>query len=215
MILYILCCIVDILFNIIAYLTNPFVLLFADDLGNLPSVFKWWANWDDHVDVDWMVYGHHVPKFAEYDFNRHYKYYDEWQAESITGKHKGFVVLLDDNFTLKERFQRYVCRLVWLYRNCAYGFSYHVTGREINGADVEEITNTKTCYFGRYKHWLTYEPFCYYVMRSWNPKDVSWLRWTAINHKFYLKLFFGWKFQRIKSTERQRAMLALFAYPFK
>lgn len=215
MLLYILYCIVDVLFNIIAYLTNPFVLLFADDLGNLPSVFKWWANWDDHVDVDWMVYGHHVPKFAEYDFNRHYKYYDEWQAESIIGKHKGFVVLLDDNFTLKERFQRYVCRLVWLYRNCAYGFSYHVTGREINGADVEEVTNTKTCYFGRYKHWLTYEPFCYYVMRSWNTCDVSWLRWTGINHKFYLKLFFGWKFQRIKSTERQRAMLALFAYPFK
>lgn len=215
MIVYVFYCIIDILFNLVAYLTNPIVVLFANEVGELPALLIWWANWDDGLDVDWMVYEHHVPKFAEYDFNRHYKYYSEWEAEEITGKHHGFVVLLDSEFTLWERFQRYVCRLCWIYRNCAYGWSYYVTGRNIDGTEVEEVTNVSDCYYGRYKHWLTYEPFCYYLMRAWNPKDVSWLRWTGIDHRFVLKLFFGWKFQRIKSTERERAMLVLFAWPFK
>lgn len=215
MILYILYCIIDILFNIIAYVTNPIVCLFANEVGELPPIFRWWANWDDNLDVSWMVTQHHVPRFAEYDFHRHYVYYDEWQAEKITGQHHGFVILLDPNFTIKERIQRYFCRLTWLYRNCAYGFSYHVTGRVVNGIDVEVITDNKYCYYGRCKHWLTIDPFCFYMMRPWNPKDVSWLRWTGIDHKFYLKIFFGWKFQHIKTTETKRSMLALFAYPFK
>lgn len=49
---FILYAIVDIAFNIIAYLTNPFVLLFADEVGNLPHIFCWWENWDDHLDIE-------------------------------------------------------------------------------------------------------------------------------------------------------------------
>ena len=196
--------IIDLLFNAICYLTNPFVLLFADEVGNLPAIFKWWSNWDDHLDVSWMVYGHHVPKFAEYDFNRHYKYIDEWQAEKTIGEHRAYVILLDPNFTLWERFQRYVCRLTWIYRNCAYGFSYYVTGIDVNGADVDVITDVRVSgnnqYYGRTK-----DAFCYYQMK----------RWTWGERKFILKLFFGWKFQRIKPTDRKHCMLALFAWPFK
>ena len=84
MIVYVFYCIIDILFNLVAYLTNPIVVLFANEVGELPALFVWWANWDDGLDVDWMVYEHHVPRFAEYDFNRHYKYYSEWEAEEIT-----------------------------------------------------------------------------------------------------------------------------------
>ena len=98
--------VLDVAFNVVCYLTNPIVLLFADEVGNLPAWALWWANWDDHLDIDWMVYGHHVPKFAEYDFNRHYKYYSPSTAEKITGRHYGYVDLLDGDFTLKERFQR-------------------------------------------------------------------------------------------------------------
>ena len=31
--------IIDLLFNVVCYLTNPIVLLFADELGNLPAIF--------------------------------------------------------------------------------------------------------------------------------------------------------------------------------
>ena len=89
MIKYLLYCILEIIFTIIAYLTNPIVVLFANEVGELPDIFRWWANWDDGLDVEWMVTEHEVPHWAEYDFNRHYKYYNEWEAEEITGNHKG------------------------------------------------------------------------------------------------------------------------------
>lgn len=67
--------ILDVAFNIVCYLTNPVVLLFADEVGNLPWLFTWWENWDDHLDIDWMVDEGHVPKFARYDFHKHYRYH--------------------------------------------------------------------------------------------------------------------------------------------
>ena len=205
MIVYILYCIIDILFNIIAYLTNPIVVLFADEYGNLPHILRWWQTWDNCLDIDWMVTEHHVPKWAEYDFDRHYKYTNEWEAEKTIGVHKGYVTIKDPDFTFHERFQRYVCRVCWLYRNCAYGFSYEVTGRDIDGAKVIVVKDEKTTgnneYWGHYKNWLT-EPFCYKLQRKRNAK-YSW------------KIFLGWKFQRIKSTETGHYMLVLDINPFK
>ena len=205
MITYILYCMADILFTLICYLTNPIVVLFSNEVGELPHILRWWQTWDNPLDIDWMIYEHHVPKFAEYDFCKHYDYIDEWQAEEITGKHKGYVVIKDANFTLHERFQRYICRCAWLYRNTAYGFSYEVTGKDINGADVITVIDVKNDekneYFGRYKNILT-EPFCYKLSKKRNEK-YSW------------KIFLGWKFQRIKSTEKERCMLVIDVNPFK
>jgi len=187
--------IIDVLFNAVCYVTNPIVLLFADELGNLPAIFKWWENWDDHLDVSWMVYGHHVPKFAEYDFNRHYKYIDEWQAEKTIGEHRGYVILLDPHFTLKERFQRYVCRLTWMYRNCAYGFSYWVTGIIVNEKDIRKTINEKAYIF-----YETDGAFCLKYDRP-SYKNYHW------------KIFLGWKFQDVHGIKR--CMLAFCINPWK
>lgn len=35
-----------------------------------------------------------------------------------------------------SRFLRYVCRLFWLWRNCAYGFSYNLFGRKLTGKEL-------------------------------------------------------------------------------
>lgn len=218
MIIWFLRCIIDVLFNLICYITNPIVVLFANEVGELPPILVWWANWDDGLDVEWMITEHRVPKWAEYDFNRHYKYYSEWEAEEITGQHKGFVELLDPHFTLKERFQRYICRLVWIYRNCAYGFSYHVTGADIDGARVitkaDCGTDKEPYYIAHYKNWLL-DPFCIFIGKGWCTSNISWLKWTGINKRFYLKIFLGYKFQHIQPNKKERAMLALFAWPFK
>ena len=205
MIPYIFYCILDILFTLVCYLTNPIVVLFADECGELPHSLRYWQTWDNPLDIDWMVYEHHVPKFAEYDFNKHYTYTNEWDAEEVIGKHKGFVTIKDPNFSLYERFQRYVCRCTWLYRNTGYGFSYEVTGRDIDGAKVITVTDVKNAekneYWGHYKNLLT-EPFCYKLSKKRNKK-YSW------------KVFLGWKFQRIKSTESGHYMLVLDINPFK
>ncbi|MBQ8132405.1 MAG: hypothetical protein IJ193_07940 [Bacilli bacterium] len=219
MIIWALNLVLDILFNIICWVTNPIVCLFADEYGELPKCLRYWQTYDNTLDIEWMISEYHVPKFAEYDFNKHYHYIDEWKAEEITGKHKGYVELLDPNFTLKEKFQRYVCRLCWMYRNCGYGFSYEITGKDIDGSKVIEEVNDHTkghrVYWGHYDKWLTTEPFCYYAMIRWNPKDISWLKWTNVNIPFTCKIFFGWKFQDIKLNENRKCMLAFFLWPFK
>ena len=99
---WVLFAIVDLLFNVIAYITNPIITLFCTDCGQLPEIMCWWANWDDGCDVEWMVTEHHVPSFAEYDFNKHYKYVDEREAEQVIGHHHGIVIPKDMHFTLKE-----------------------------------------------------------------------------------------------------------------
>ena len=190
--------IIDLLFNVVAYITNPIVLLFADEVGNLPKIFLWWANWDDHLDVDWMVYEHHVPKWAEYDFNKHYKYYDEWEAEKTIGEHRGYVELLDPHFTLKERFQRYVCRLAWMYRNCAYGFSYYVTGMDVYGKDVRKVIDTKEIFF--------YETDYSWVYSNSSKSFIKGHRW---------KIFLGWKMQATAEKEKEHCMLAFCINPWK
>lgn len=192
--------ILDVLFNIVAYLTNPLILLFADELGNLPGWALWWSNWDDHLDVEWMISEHHVPKWAEYDFNKHYKYYSEWEAEKTIGEHRGYVVLLDPNFTLWERFQRYVCRLTWIYRNCAYGFSYYVTGLDVNGADVKEL---KT--YAQDGYMLKVTDYAW-VLRYNGESFVKGHHW---------KIFLGWKMQSVDPQKTERCMLAFCINPYK
>lgn len=189
--------VLDALFNVIAYVTDPFVLLFADEVGNLPGWALWWENWDDHLDVDWMVYEHHVPKFAEYDFNRHYCYHDEYEAEQLIGEHRGYVDLLDGDFTLKERFQRYVCRLWWLWRNNAYGFSYYVTGVDVRKDDIVKV---KTVENDGYIWYETDNAFCYKDGR----KSFGSCYWDN---------FIGWKMQNVEH-DVERCMLAFRITPF-
>ena len=42
----------DILFNIIAYITNPIVVLFTDKYGNLPHSLRYWQTYDNCLDVE-------------------------------------------------------------------------------------------------------------------------------------------------------------------
>ena len=195
---WILLAILDLAFNCVAYLTNPFVLLFADEVGNLPHIFYWWENWDDHMDIDWMIDEHHVPNFACYDFHRHYRYHPPEEAEKLIGEYRGYVDLLDPHFTWHERFQRYVCRLWWLYRNCAYGFSYYVTGIDVYKADVVEV---KTDEKDGYTWYVTDYAFCY---KDERPSFGSH-HWDN---------FIGWKF-RWMEHEKERCMLAIRINPFQ
>ena len=131
---------------------------------------------------------------AEYDFCKHYQYFDEWQAEKTIGVHRGYVVMIDPCFTTKERIQRYICRLVWMYRNCAYGFSYWVTGIDVNEADIVKVKDE----YG-YIFYETNDAFCYKYDRP-SFKGFHW------------ENFLGWKFQSVHGTER--CMLAFRINPF-
>ena len=218
MVIWFLSCIIDILFNIICYITNPIVCLFANEVGELPEKLYWWSNWDDGLDIEWMVTEHCVPKFVEYDFNKHYKYHSPSEVKAATGIEKGYVDLLDPNFTLKERFQRYVCRLVWMYRNCGYGFSYAVTGALIDYEKIivemnEGAGTREPLYFGHYED-LFFDPFCIKVGKGWSFQDIKWLSWVPIKKHFLAEAYLGYKFYFMKPGEKERCMLTISAWPF-
>lgn len=194
----------EVLATIIAYLTNWFVVFFADECGQLPKCLKWWQTYDNPLDVEWMVTEGVVPGFARYDFNRHYKYHYEDKGDDYMKP--GYVELLDPDFTLWERFQRYVCRLWWIYRNSNYGFSYYVNGRTVNGKDniilldINEPNNRQFKSVVKGGNWWS-ATWCYYY-------EKPYCKW------FKLRVYLGWKLKSVYAG-KQRHMLALFFNPFR
>lgn len=207
---YIGCYILGILTMVLCMLTNPIVVLFCDKYGNLPRIFRLWQTYDNCLDIDWMIYENKVPKIFQYDFNKHYKYYME--SKNNDEMIPGHVVILDDNFTIKERIQRYFCRVLWLYRNCAYGFAYNLLGIEFIGKQQYVLENSR----GNGK-----ELFVSYLQ---NPKGLKryfsvkckeiWVC-PIINKKFRMDIYMGWKLSGTQNyTNKKRAMLAVRISPF-
>ena len=115
----------NILCMLLCYLTNWFVCLFADEYGELPCVFRLWQTWDDTLNPRFYI-KEHVPSFLRYDYDKHYQEYFASTPELVRlGRKRCFVKIIDPHFTLKERIQRYICRVMWLYRNCGYGFAFY------------------------------------------------------------------------------------------
>lgn len=56
MIIWIVQAIFELCAMVIAYLTNPIVVLFADEYGNLPKCLRFWQTYDNCLDVSWMIY---------------------------------------------------------------------------------------------------------------------------------------------------------------
>ena len=106
----------------LCYLTNWFVVLFADKYGNLPKIFKLWQTYDNCLDVAWMIYENNVPKFAQYDFNKHYLYHCESKGDGYMIP--GYVDLIDDTknniFCIKD--DRRWCRL--FKKNIYLGYKF-------------------------------------------------------------------------------------------
>lgn len=206
MIFYPFYVVLDIIFMIICYITNPIVVLFADEYGNLPKWLKWWQTYDNCLDIDWMIYEEVVPKIFRYDFNKHYKYHME--DKSVNPIIPGYVEIIDPEFTIIERIQRYFCRLWWLYRNTGYGFSYSVTGRrylpDYNKAYVdyrnsrEDEVHINVVFDGRSSYDRTFR--IYYAKQ--------WCKY------FYIRIYIGWKITETEG-EPNRAMLACFFNPFR
>ena len=189
----------NVIFMIVAYITNPIVVLFADEYGNLPRILRWWQTDDNCLDVGWMITEDKVPDIFKYDFNKHYIYHLEDKSNNCI---PGYVELIDPHFTMIERMKRYLCRLAWLYRNCAYGFAYEVCGRYY---DPEK--NTVINYYDRSEDdclWISYID----DNKSWWNKTWSlyltkpWCKW------FYVRIYAGWKLKNNIMGEPDIAMLA-------
>ena len=102
----------DLTVNLIGYCINPFLPIFADSDGNLPSWLRWFQTYDSTLDGQ-------EPRFIEST---------SWLRTD--GVAKNFICT-------------YVLRVMWLYRNNAYGFAYSILGGKAPFRTLsEEGTNT-------------------------------------------------------------------------
>ena len=182
--------------TILCYLTNWIVVLFANEVGDLPGFLKYWQTWDDSIDVEWHI-KEEVPEIFRYDFDRHYVS-DRMTTEELSrlGRDRGCVRLIDPHFTIKERIQRYVCRTMWLYRNCAYGFAFYVFGRDVKGENVIMRKSIRVDDF-------------FDIRTTDNHGAWGWhIDWPITKH-IATKLYIGWKIGDDKYAGTRRAMIAI------
>lgn len=199
---YIFYLILDILFTLICYVTNPVVILFSNEHGELPYSLRWWQTYDNCIDIPHTI-NSGVPKLFRYDFDKHYKYTPEFKNKYAMKP--GYVEILDPNFTVLEKIQRYFCRNVWLYRNTAYGFSYEVCGRYVFADKVKTYVDynyaeNDKCYIA------VVNDNRIFLNKTWSIfYTKKYCKW------FYLRIYLGWKF---KGTAGQ-SMIAFHINPFR
>ena len=141
-----------------------------------------WQTWDDSCNPRFHVM-EVVPKFLRYDYDKHYKEYKATTPElKAVGRERWFAELIGPSFTTKERVQRYICRVLWLYRNCAYGFAFWCFGRKIDGKNLKYTVNEEDIRF-------CYDESKSILTRPWIYKNSS----SFFNGKLEWNIYAGWK----------------------
>ncbi len=185
---------------LLCYITNPIVVLFADEVGELHGVWRYWSTWDDSCDGAFQVSC--MPKFLQYDF--HSKYNEHSMTLKGYNRTKYYVTLKEGaTFTLWERIQRYFCRLGWLTRNCGYGFAFYFAGEDIRPYFSETIINEPYVKFGfnGYKDMILFDT-------PWTYQDSRRV-FSLFGYNLYRNFYLGWKFNPLdRSMEKTRVMVA-------
>lgn len=197
MLLWLLWLIPASLITIICYATNMVACIFANEEGELPSFLSYWQTWDDSTDAEYYMHNA-VPRCIDYDYSAHYVCEEGTTPKlAVVNRTRLFSRAIPGaKWTRKQRLQRYACRVLWLMRNCAYGFCFWAFGQNVRGSDMVWLKNnaeTKIGYDGSRSKWLA--PF---IIKS----DAR------INKYFRWKVFLGWKIAADSSNVPTRAMFA-------
>ena len=174
---WILSCVI----SLVCYITNPIVVLFCDENGELPGVLQLWQTWDDSCDSEYYM-TECVPKIFNYGY--YSKYYPQTlgttPALAAVGRVRWFTQKRPNaKFSLKERIQRYFCRLLWLTRNCGYGFNFWLLGADVDGRSMSYKVNEPGREIG--------DNGKYFIIHS----DALITNLGKL--KVYWKVFLGWK----------------------
>lgn len=174
---------------LLCYLTNWIVVFFATEEGELNGILRLWQTWDDTLDNKSFIESN-LPGFLNYNWDEHYTQYkiiDEYNRTRYKEK-------LIKSFSDKDKIKRYICRVAWLYRNCAYGFAYYLFGVVIKRPTEIKQFNPKA--------YFIYEK----CMDFWN---VNWaIKFeNKIIGNFYWNIYLGWKISKSISY-CHRAMIA-------
>ena len=131
MIMYILRLIASCFFTVLCLLTNWLVLLFADEDGELHGFWNYYQTWDNSCNPSDVV--DILPAWLTTWYSGHYwEYYRSEGELAEMGRGRWFTPCVRKDFTLWQRFTRYICRVYWLTRNSAYGFCFYLLGVDFN-----------------------------------------------------------------------------------
>jgi len=188
--------ILSMFFMVLCYITNPIAMLFADINGELPYFWKYWQTWDNSTACRESV--ENAPKFLQYEWARHYREYkgtDPYLAS--VNRDRWFVSCIDPNFTLWERVQRYCCGVLWLTRNCSYGFSFYMLGLTVSPTlEIKESENTK----------FVREVYGQGLWGAWEYKNTAPI-FKAFGYIVHWNNLLGWKIDESAQYDT-RAMIA-------
>lgn len=191
----------NILFMLLCFFTNWFVLLFCDEEGELPRIFRMWQTWDDSCNPRFHVL-EEVPSFLKYDYDKHYREYRSTNKElKALGRDRCYARVIDPDFTLKERIQRYCCRLLWLTRNCSYGFSFFLLGKLIDGKNMTILKYAADN--EGHKMYFAADMSKPLWNRPWVLKSTM-----PINKKLRWEIFAGWKINPLEEKSKVQRMIA-------
>ena len=126
----------SLLASIVCYITNPIVLLFCDEDGELPFPLSLWQTWDNSCNPSEIK--SIAPAWLQYDWDKHYR---EWVDTTpylhSVGRERWYTECVNNDWTLLDRLKRYVCRCIWLTRNNAYGWCFYILGKTVSPLLVE------------------------------------------------------------------------------
>lgn len=196
MILWFIYFLISLVCMVLCYITNPFVVPFADINGELPDFLKYWQTWDNSVFCKDSV--DCAPSFLKYDWERHYmEHLDSDPYLHSVNRQRWYVSCKDPNFTLRERIQRYCCGTLWLTRNCSYGFAFYLLG--LNISTNLEIRQSENTIFVR-------EIFADGLFGAWMYKDTAKI-FSLWGYEVHWNNLLGWKIDTSAQLDT-RAMIA-------
>ena len=187
---------------IICWLTNWIVVLFADDNGEINNKFlHLWQTWDDSLDSEFFMTEIVPRKYPFLDYHWKDKYISYQDTNTL--KKCGQIIqrtCMKHSLTLKEKIQRYCCRVLWLMRNPAYGWSFYILG----------INSTKDKYHFAKNIDTKDEEFIFVYDKSKNILVRPWtLRlYKQIYKNFYITAYLGWKLPWWNEHNHLRSMIA-------
>ena len=121
----------------VSYVVVPFIVSFCDKHGELHGFLRNFQTWDDSCDSSFCV-KEVVPSFLRYNWDSKFIEFEDVDPElnrrRIYTKKRLFA-----RFTFWESVQRYCCRVIWLWRNPAYGFGIRLFGVKANSLFYRRI----------------------------------------------------------------------------
>lgn len=178
-------------FTLLCYLTNPIVLLFCDEDGELHGFLHCWQTWDNSCNASEVV--DILPKWLTSWYDGHYMevYRSEGELAEL-GRGRWYTDCINTDFTLMERIKRYICRVYWLTRNSAYGFCFYLLGVDFNPSHALHVWTD-----GEETHVQDLEDKD--VWRYSNSKKIFW--------KIHWNIYLGYKL-RLDAKQKTRCMIA-------